>query len=341
MSCFECHSTSLLAATLFFLSLAAPAASAHEIRPASLEICETAAGRFRLVWRTPVWAGVRIPVVLELPSDVRMLKEPSVFELPASRVEQRWIDVGPSGLAGMRIDFAGLQATYTDVLVRVETLDGGNWTTVVRPSQPWVELAATQGWTNVANTYFVEGARHILFGIDHFLFVLGLVLIANDWWMLLKTIAAFTVAHSITLAMATLGYASVPLVPLNTAVALSIMFLGSEIVRARRGETNFTIRHPWVMAFTFGLFHGFGFATALTQIGLPQSHMLLALLSFNAGIEFGQVGVILLIVLLERSFHQLQICWPRWIEALPGYTVGSLGAFWAIERTAFLLGVIQ
>ena len=149
-------------------------------------------------------------------------------------------------------------------------LDGRTWTTIVHPSQPWVEIAASQTWWEVAGTYVVQGIRHILFGADHMLFVLGLLLIVEDRWMLLKTVTAFTVAHSITLAIATLGYADVPVLPLNAAIALSILFLGPEIVRSWRGETSFTIRHPWVVAFAFGLLHGFGFASALTSAGLPR-----------------------------------------------------------------------
>jgi len=155
--------------------------------------------------------------------------------------------------------------------------------------------------------------------------------------MLLKTISAFTLAHSITLAIATLGYASAPAPPLNAAIALSILFLGPEIVRVWRGETSFTIRHPWVVAFAFGLLHGFGFASGLTAMGLPPAEIPLALLLFNVGVEIGQLFFVALIVGLERSFRALEIRWPRWAEALPGYTVGALGAFWTIQRAFILL----
>ena len=225
--------------------------------------------------------------------------------------------------------------------MRVETLDRRSWTAIARPSQPWVELAAPQTWTDVAGTYIMQGVRHILFGADHMLFVLGLLLIVRDRWMLLKTVTAFTVAHSLTLAIATLGYASAPVLPLNVAIAVSILFLGPEIVRSWRGETSLTIRKPWIVAFLFGLLHGFGFASALTSAGLPASDLPLALLSFNVGVEIGQVSFILLVVLLERSFRQLEIRWPRWAEALPGYAVGSLGAFWTIQRTAMLFGLVR
>ena len=126
--------------------------------------------------------------------------------------------------------------------------------------------------------------------------------------------------------------------PLNAAIALSILFLGPEIVRAWRGETSFTIRHPWVVAFAFGLLHGFGFASGLTAMGLPSGEIPLALLLFNVGVELGQIGFVVLVILLERSFHVLEIVWPKWVEMLPGYAVGTLGAFWTIQRTGMLLG---
>lgn len=326
---------------LAFLAALPGAAKAHEARPAYLEIKETGPGRFDLLWRTPVLSGMRLPVVLQLPEGVRNLKEPTVQELTDSLLERRLIDAGANGLAGKRIEFPGLQATITDVLVRVEMQDGRKWTTIVRPSQPWVEIAASQSPMALAGTYVAHGIRHILFGIDHLLFVLGLLLIVKDRWMLVKTVTAFTLAHSITLAIATLGYAEAPVLPLNAAIALSIFFLGPEIVRCWRGETSFTIEHPWVVAFLFGLIHGFGFASALTSAGLPRKDIPIALLSFNVGVEIGQVGFVLLVLALERSFRQLQIHWPRWAQALPGYAVGTLGAFWTIQRTAILFGWVR
>lgn len=319
------------------LTLAAQA-RAHEARPAYLEIKENTPGRFAVLWRTPVLAGMRLPITLKIPDDVRSLQAPAIEELADSLVERRWIDAGPNGLAGRRIEFAGLQLTITDVLVRVEMLDGRTWTTIARPAQPWVEIAASQGRLEVMGNYILHGIQHISFGIDHLLFVLGLLLIVKDRWMLLKTVTAFTVAHSITLGIATFGYAEVPVIPLNAAIALSILFLGPEIVRSWRGETSFTIEHPWIVAFVFGLIHGFGFASALTSAGLPRAELPLALFSFNVGVEIGQVTFVLLILLLERSFRQLEIRWPRWVELLPGYAVGSLGALWTIQRTALLFG---
>jgi hypothetical protein len=328
----------LLAAGLL---LAVSIASAHEARPCYLELKETSPGQFAVLWRTPVLAGMRVPVTLALPADVKEIKTPDEQELIDSHVERRWIDAGPNGLAGKRIDFPGLQFTITDVLVRVELLDGRSWSTIVHSSKPYIEIAAPQGHLEVMGAYIVHGIRHISLGADHLLFLLGLLLIVKDRWMLIKTVSAFTVAHSITLALATLGYVNAPVVPLNAAIALSILFLGPEIVRVWRGQTSFTIRHPWVVAFAFGLLHGFGFASALTSAGLPHAELPLALLSFNIGVEIGQIGFVLLVLLLERAFRILEIRWPHWAQALPGYTVGSLGAFWTIQRVLILLGGAQ
>jgi len=312
---------------------------AHEARPAFLEIKETAPSCYSVLWRTPVLAGMRLPGVLKFPEGVRDTNEPVTQWLTDSVVERRVIEAGARGLAGKSIEFAGLQATITDVLAHVQTRDGLDTTTLVRPSQARLVAATPRMWLEIASDYILHGIQHISFGVDHLLFVLGLVLIVSDRWMLLKTVTAFTVAHSITLAIATLGYAEAPVVPLNAAIALSILFLGPEIVRCWRGETSLTIRHPWVVAFLFGLIHGFGFAGALTSAGLPHKDLPLALLSFNVGVEIGQVSFVPLILLLERSFRQLEIRWPRWVQALPGYTVGSLGALWTIQRAAMLLGI--
>ena len=297
---------------------------------------ETAAGQFDVLWRTPVLAGMRLPIALQMPEAARNVKPPEVQELTDSLVERRWVDAGPHGLAGQRIDFPGLQLTITDVLVRMQFLDGRTYTMVARPSAPFIEIAGARGAAATALTFLTQGIEHILLGVDHLLFVFGLLLIVRTPWMLVKTITAFTVAHSLTLAIATLGYAQVPAPPLNAAIALSILFLGPEIVRAWRGQTSFTIRHAWIVAFAFGLLHGFGFASGLAAIGLPQSDIPLALLMFNVGVEIGQLAFVALILLLHRAFEALEMRWPRWVELMPAYVVGSLGAFWTIQRLVLI-----
>ena len=240
------------------------------------------------------------------------------------------------GIAGKTLSMAGLETTVTDVLLRVHHADGRIESHLLRPASPAATLGAVTTAGQRAVTYLRLGIEHILLGVDHLLFVLGLLLIVSDRWMLAKTVTSFTLAHSITLAIATLGYAEAPLPPLNAAIALSILFLGPEIVRVWRGETSFTIRHPWIVAFAFGLLHGFGFASGLTSMGLPSGEIPLALLLFNVGVELGQIAFVALILLLERSFRTLEIRWPRFAVALPGYVVGSLGAYWTIQRTLLL-----
>jgi hydrogenase/urease accessory protein HupE len=331
------HVRRLLAAQLLALLLLPLAATAHEARPAYLAINETAPGQFSILWRTPVLSGMRLPVVLRLPEGVRDIRPPQFDDLTDSRIERRWIDAGPGGLEGKRFDFLGLQMTITDVFVRIERLGGAHSTEIVRPSRPYIEIPAPRGALSTVQAFLLQGIQHILFGADHLLFVLGLLLIVKNRWMLVKTITAFTVAHSLTLAAATLGYANIPAPPLNAAIALSILFLGPEVVRSWRGETSFTLRHPWVVAFAFGLLHGFGFASGLTSLGLPRGEIPLALLSFNIGVEIGQLGFVALILLLLRAFKILDMRWPLWLERAPGYVVGSLGAFWTIQRVVAMV----
>lgn len=314
-----------------------PQAEAHESRPAYLQIRETGPGRYDVLWRTPVNSGMPLPVMLRLPEAARNMGDPLIQRLNDSTVERRRIELPEGELSGRRIDFVGLQATITDVLVRVSWLDGRKVTEIVRPAQPWLELSDRQTTWQVAKTYTTLGIEHILMGIDHLLFVAGLMIIVGSARSLIKTITAFTIAHSITLGLATLGYASVPADPLNAAIALSILFLGAEIVRFWRGQTSFTLRHPWIVAFAFGLLHGFGFASGLTTVGLPSGDIPLALLAFNIGVEIGQLAFVLVILLLHRALQALRFDTPAWARYVPGYLVGSLGAFWTIERATLLL----
>ncbi|RFB88443.1 HupE / UreJ protein [Rhizobium leguminosarum bv. trifolii] len=314
------------------------AACAHEIRPAYLQIDEIAANRYKVVWRTPMLSGMRLPVIIRFSNDVRNVTMPAERDLPDSLVETRVIETDGDGLAGKRVEFVGLQATITDVLVRIHLQDGTVERTMIHPSQPWIDFAATRSPLAAARVYFVSGFQHILLGIDHLLFVFGLLFIVRSRWMLVKTITAFTVAHSITLAVATLGKVEIPALPLNAVIALSILFLGPEIVRVWRGQTSFTIRHPWVVSFAFGLLHGFGFASGLTALGLPQGDIPFTLLMFNLGVEAGQMAFVGLILLLIAALKSIEIRLPRGLELMPAYVVGILGAYWTIDRIAAILG---
>jgi hydrogenase/urease accessory protein HupE len=310
----------------------------HESQPGILELRQVSRDRYEVTWRAPIYYGRPHPARLVLPEGWKDTVEPTVRMLPDSQVFRRVVTVGDRGVEGIDLRFTGLEKTVTDVFVRLNRLDGTMMTAVARPSKPFAKLRGERAWHVTAGEFIDLGFHHILSGVDHLLFVLGLLLIVNGRMILLKTITSFTVAHSITLAAATLGYASAPLPPLNAAIALSILFLGPEIVRSWNGQTSLTIRYPWVVAFLFGLLHGFGFASGLTTTGMPKSEIPLSLLFFNAGVEAGQLVFVFTALALVRSFKILEVQWPRWAEALPGYAVGSLGAYWTIQRTAILIG---
>jgi hydrogenase/urease accessory protein HupE len=324
-----------------FLLVTASVAWAHEVRPAYLEIKETAPGQYSVLWRTPVLAGMRLPIVLKLPSDVKEVREPSVQELADSVVERHWIDAGPNGLAGKRIELPGLQLTITDVLVRVEMLDGRMQVTRLTPSTPSFVVEAAPNVLEVARTYTVLGIEHILTGIDHLLFVLALIIITQGGWKLVKTVTAFTVSHSITLTLATLGYVHVPQRPVEAAIALSIVFVAAEILRGRQGHVGITARAPWVVAFMFGLMHGLGFASGLKDAGLPDGHIPTALLFFSIGVEAGHflfIGCVLALTaaMLRAASRLMPINQQRsaFLQLVPPYAIGTVAMFWVIQRVA-------
>jgi len=322
-----------LAALLMWLAVG-PAAQAHDARPAYLQLDETGPGRYDVTWRTPVYAGMRLPVALRFPATFRNIVQPVERDVGDAWIERRVIDTGPAGLTGQRIDFLGLQASITDVLVRVSLRDGTESTTLVRPAQPWIEVAPTPGRVAVASAFAVHGIEHILGGFDHLLFVFGLLLLVRGGWMLVKTVTAFTLAHSITLALAALGVVHVPGPPVEATIALSILLLAVEIVRQNRGQPGFAARWPWAVAFCFGLLHGFGFAGALAEIGLPKNELPLALFSFNVGVEIGQLLFVGAVLSVRALLLRLRPPAPaiRHAPAIASYAVGTLAAFWFFER---------
>jgi hydrogenase/urease accessory protein HupE len=276
---------------LLILSLAvcAPDAFAHELRPAYLHLRQTGAGTYDALWKVPARGEeLRLGLYVELPAGCANLTAPrGVFA--ANIYTERWSVQCAGGLSGGIIHIAGLSVTLTDVLVRLERLDGTTQVTRLTPSAPSFSVATMPSKTQVARTYLHLGVEHILFGIDHLLFVLALLLLVKGWWRVVQTVTAFTVAHSLTLAAATLGFVHAPQQPVEAVIALSIVFVAAELVRARRGIEGITSQAPWIVAFTFGLLHGFGFAGALSEVGLPQGHIPMALLCFNGGVEAGQL----------------------------------------------------
>jgi hydrogenase/urease accessory protein HupE len=249
-------------------------------------------------------------------------------------VERRVLDCQSAGLKGQPIGIDGLATTITDVLVRIAYADGTTWTQRLTPQQPSVIIPSTQSAAGVSAVYFELGVEHILTGADHLLFILAMHIITQGLWRLVKTVTAFTIAHSITLGLAALGFVHVPQSPVEAVIALSIVFVAAEIVHGWQGREGIAAQAPWLIAFAFGLLHGFGFAGALSEIGLPQGHIPLALLFFNLGVEAGQllfIGGILSVTALIRG---LKIGFPQWLARVPPYAIGSVAMFWIIQRVA-------
>jgi len=313
------------------LLMVACAAPAHESRPAYLEINELTPNRYTVLWRTPSIAGMPLPVRLQLPPDVRNLSPPAIRDLSDSRIESRLVE-SPDGLAGKRIAFVGLQGTITDVLVRVQLANGTQTSALIHPSNAWVEIPREEGWMTVARTYVAYGIEHILGGVDHLLFVLALLLVVRGWRRMVATVTAFTVAHSLTLAAATLGWVNVPGPPVEAAIALSIVFVAVEIVQGMNGRPGPIAQAPWLVAFCFGLLHGFGFAGALADVGLPQQAIPLALLCFNIGVEIGQLIFVAIALAAIALLRRLPLTMPRWAPYAVPYAIGSLATFWVFER---------
>ncbi len=321
-----------------FLVTLAPGVLAHELRPAYLELRETGPDTYDALWKVPGRGeDLRLGLYVELPVGCTNVTEPRTTMINNAFAE-RWTVRCAGGLAGGTIHIAGLNATMTDVLVRVERLDGSTQVARLTPPAPSFVIAAVAGAMGVAVTYGTLGVEHILLGIDHLLFVLALLIITRGSWRLFKTVTAFTVAHSITLSLATLGFFKVPSAPVEAVIALSIVFVAAEIVRSRQGRAGLTERAPWVVAFTFGLLHGFGFAGALSQIGLPQRDIPLALLCFNVGVEVGQLlfiaSVYAVVAVARRIASRVNFPQPVWTWRLLPYAIGSVAAFWLIQRLA-------
>jgi hydrogenase/urease accessory protein HupE len=245
---------------------------------------------------------------------------------------ERWTAVCERGLRGRRIAIDGLRSTATDALARIEYRDGSVEIARLTPEEPRFVVAGVQSGWEVAWTYFLLGVDHILSGYDHLLFVFVLILLINDFWMLIKTITAFTLAHSITLAGASLGYFSLPQKPVEATIALSIAFVASELVKQRPGERRLSESYPWVVAFTFGLLHGFGFAGALKETGLPQTDVPIALLTFNLGVEAGQLLFVASVWIAFLAIRRLVTVPAVPARLVPAYLIGTVSMLWFVAR---------
>jgi hydrogenase/urease accessory protein HupE len=313
------------------IGLAAAPAAAHEVRPAYLELKQTTSGSFDVLFKTPMQGDLRLALSVALSGQAEPVT-PVLSRVADNAMVQTWQIRTTSPLAGQQVRVVGLENTVSDALLRVEFLDGQSWVQRLTPAAPQATIPAAQSGSGVAATYLRLGVEHILLGYDHLLFVLGLILLTANLEQLVKAITAFTAAHSITLAAATLGVVHVPPRPVEAAIALSIAFVALEIVHARNGKASLAAKAPWMVAFAFGLLHGFGFAGALSEIGMPQRHIPVALLFFNLGVEAGQLLFVAAVMALAALVRVTRLPLPRWAPLVPPYAIGSVAVFWMIQR---------
>ena len=311
--------------------------AAHEIRPGAMEIIERADHSVEVMWRQPVAGDYATPLTPHLSSGW-LDQVPTAQSLTRQSLTRIWRVANPgTALAGQTLRIQGLDQTLTDVFLRVRWANGDETTSLLKPRQPGILLSPRAGQGLAVPAYLRLGVIHIWTGYDHLLYLLGLLLLITDWRSLITVISAFTLAHSLTLALSVLGVIVLRPAPVEAVIALSVLFVATELLRKRRGEPSLTQRKPWLVALLFGLLHGFGFAGALRQTGLPQDSVAAPLLLFNLGIEAGQlvfVGLVLAVLWLAR----------RWLPAaetglrasLP-HAIGGLAAYWLIGRMVELV----
>lgn len=341
--CWQRHAMALL---MVFVGLLPAFAAAHETLPAALRMDETATGVFAVVWRLPATQGSAPEIQPVLPDGCLDLTERLVSQTGGAQV-WRWQVRCSQGLAGQRIVFLGQENYLIDAVVRVSRLDTSVVTLVARPRAPAVVFDAQAQAAQDVRGFFRLGVEHILGGVDHLLFVFCLLLWVKRAGPLLRTITGFTLGHSITLALATLGVVRVPGPPVEACIALSILFLAGEL--ARRGPLSAASaagQRPWMVAAVFGLLHGFGFAGALSAVGLPTDGLALALLNFNLGVEAGQLGFVAVVWGAMAWLHRARLHWP-WTQAafsgvgqrVAAYGAGTLSAFWLLQRLVVVAGL--
>ncbi len=304
--------------------------TAHEIRPAYLQIIQISDTSYEVFWKVPSMGDAvpRIQPVFPKSFVLETSKNPN--QIPGSVIYYYSLNSNEP-LRGQVLYIQGLNKTLIDVLVNIKYLNGEHATFMLQADKDSQLIPGETDSFDVIKTYSILGIEHILLGIDHLLFVLALILITKGKWKILKTITAFTLAHSITLSLAALGYVNFPSAPVEAVIALSIVFLAVELVNNLNGKQTLTSRKPWIVAFSFGLLHGFGFAGALAAIGLPQQDIPLALAFFNVGVEIGQL-IFVVAVLGTLKLLSIYKKWPAYSKKIPAYAIGSIAAFWMIQR---------
>lgn len=317
-------------------ALMAGASLAHEIRPAALQITETTPGTYEAVWKQPAVGDMAIHLAPHLSSG-SLDKAPTSQSLEPGKIIKRWSVKGGAPLDQQTLSIEGLPESVTDVLVSITAPSGSTTTAVLRPSAPSMVLGLSGPKGLATPAYLRLGIEHILTGFDHLLFVLGLLLLVGTNWKIIKTVSAFTLAHSITLALAALGLVRFPSALIEALIALSIVFVAYELIPRRDDTSTLTRQKPWLVAFIFGLFHGLAFAGTLSSVGLPAGGTVPALLLFNIGVEIGQLAFIAAAVAVILGLRQASRHLPAGYAVLsryaPAYLIGGLASYWLIERT--------
>lgn len=308
-------------------------AHADTFRPAYFELRQVDAERYDVLWKlpaldrsTPMAMHVRFP-------DGTVVDAPPRSAFTGDAIVEQWRVHRPGGLVGQAIAFEGRATGATDIIARVEWADGASQVERLPPERTAFVVQAPATTSQVAWSYLVLGVEHILGGIDHLLFVLALLLVVRGGRRIVATVTAFTAAHSLTLVAATLGWVHVPGAPVEATIALSIVFVAAEVIRGMQGKPGLTARAPWVVAFSFGLLHGFGFAGALADVGLPQKAIPVALLTFNVGVEIGQLSFVCAVLAMVAATQRWIRRLPAWSHYAPAYAIGGAAAFWTIQRT--------
>ena len=272
-----------------------------------------------------------------LPQFLEPMGPGSARQVPWAWLETRSYRAGQQTLNGVTLSIEGLGVVPADVLVRVKLRDGTEHSAILRSGTSSFTIPEQATRVDLAISYWRMGTIHILEGYDHLLFLLTLLLIVSGIWPLLKTVTAFTLAHSLTLALATLGLLYIPPVPTEAVISLSIVLLAVEVVRKNQGQLTLSERYPWLVAFTFGLVHGLGFAGALSEIGVPPNEVPLALLMFNVGVETGQVMFVVAVSLMLAGLHRLHSHSALTLARATPYAIGSVAMFWTIQRIGLFL----
>lgn len=322
-----------LRTVLLLLSLAlfgVSSARADELRPGYLELTQQDAQHWKMVWKAPILGGVATRARPAMPPFCKLTPGASRLDGGSVIVTGQFTCTGP--IEGQQVGLAGLETGYTDALLRVAPLGRPVQAERLTQDRPLVAVTAKPNRWQVARTYLALGVEHILTGYDHLLFVVSLVLLLGRLWVVVRAATAFTLAHSITLVGSTLGLIGLAQAPVEALIALSIMFLAVEIVKQEEGAPRLSERIPWVVAFLFGLLHGFGFAGALREIGLPESDVPMALLTFNVGVELGQLVIVAacLAVITALRRHASRALRPATLVAT--YAIGITASFWFLQR---------